>query len=117
LRVLGATRPQRRTAEIAATALVTFFAASVAVVVAFALSPLSPVGTARDAEPHPGFAFDWSLYFAGFVVLFAGTVLAALVAIVRTTSRRDLPGRETIETQAASSRLGDLAGRTGLGAP
>ena len=33
-------------------------AASLAAVIGYALSPLTPVGAARDAEPHPGFSLE-----------------------------------------------------------
>ena len=51
----------RRSLIVLATArnlVVALVGAAGAVVVAFALSPLAPVGEARLAEPSPGFAFD-----------------------------------------------------------
>jgi ABC-type lipoprotein release transport system permease subunit len=43
----------------------------VAAVVGFLLSPLTPTGTARIAEPHPGFALDWVVVALGAL----GTIL------------------------------------------
>jgi ABC-type lipoprotein release transport system permease subunit len=49
--------------------------AGIAVAVAFALSPLTPTGVARIAEPHPGFAFDGMAIGIGA----AGIVLAVVL--------------------------------------
>jgi hypothetical protein len=43
-----------------------------AVGLAVALSPLAPLGPARQVDPAPGFAFDWSVLGVGFAVLAAG---------------------------------------------
>ncbi len=45
------------------------------VVVAYLLSPFTPVGEARLADPTPGFTFDW-------VVLLPGAVAALVVVVV-----------------------------------
>jgi hypothetical protein len=39
--------------------------AAIAVVVAVALSPLTPIGVARRAELHPGVLADWPVLAAG----------------------------------------------------
>ncbi|MEX2556317.1 MAG: FtsX-like permease family protein [Actinomycetota bacterium] len=49
--------------------------AALAVLVAFALSPLTPVGDARFAEPSPGLAFDVSVVGLGAAGLLLVTVL------------------------------------------
>src|SRR4029077_8992228 len=58
------------------------------VVLAVALSPLTPVGVARTAELHPGLAFDALVIGAGVGATVLGTVLAALWPAVRTARLR-----------------------------
>jgi len=53
LRAIGATRTQRFTAELTTLAVVALLAAVLAVVIGWLFSPLSPIGVARGAEPHP----------------------------------------------------------------
>src|SRR2546423_14875299 len=54
-------------------------AAVVAVVVGFALSPLTPTGIARIAEPNPGFAFDAAVIVVGALATLP--VVAAVAAL------------------------------------
>jgi ABC-type lipoprotein release transport system permease subunit len=55
--------------------------AVVAVVVALALSPLTPTGLARIAEPAPGFAVDaWAVGLGAAAVLLASVVFTAVPA-------------------------------------
>jgi ABC-type lipoprotein release transport system permease subunit len=78
LRALGMSRTQ-----LAATAMVKVLAVSIAgaalaVLLAILASPLTPVGPARLAEPHPGIAVNVAvlgLGFAGVVTLLALTTL------------------------------------------
>lgn len=58
LTALGLPRRQLVGLGIARNLLVAFVGAAGALVVAFVLSPLTPVGEARLAEPSPGFAFE-----------------------------------------------------------
>ena len=51
------------------------FGAVLGVGIALAMSPIWPLGLARDAEPHPGFAADWTVLGVGAAVL---TVFAIL---------------------------------------
>jgi hypothetical protein len=56
--------------------MMAFAGAVGAVVVAFVLSPLAPVGEARLAEPSPGFAFD------PLVLLLGALVIVVVVAVL-----------------------------------
>ena len=58
LRALGMTRRQLVTMGAGRGAVVGLAGGAVAALVAFLISPLLPVGLARVAEPHPGFAVD-----------------------------------------------------------
>jgi hypothetical protein len=58
LNALGMPRRQLWATAMSRTAVKAVVAAGVAAGVAFALSPLLPIGLGRLAEPHPGFAFD-----------------------------------------------------------
>jgi ABC-type lipoprotein release transport system permease subunit len=59
-----------------------------AVVVAFALSPLAPVGEARLAEPSPGFAFDPLVLLLGAVATVVVVVTLGLWPSVRASHVR-----------------------------
>lgn len=115
LRAIGATRTQRFTAELTTLAAVALLAALLAAVVGWLFSPLAPIGNARDAEPHPGFALDLALSAIAIAAIFAGTVLAALPAILRVAFTRELPGNVASDARARRSRLSDLVARSGLG--
>lgn len=82
------------------------------VIVAVVLSPLTPVGPARRAEPDPGVAVDMLVLAVGLSVLAAlGAVLGGVTA--RMANRR-------VAGPAASalpSRLADLAARMGFAPP
>jgi putative ABC transport system permease protein len=81
LRALGATRPQLWAAAMARAALATVAGAAGAVGVAIALSPLTPLGDARAAEPDPGIHLDPTVVLGGGAALVLSTlVLAALPA-------------------------------------
>ena len=76
LSALGMSRAQLWLGGIGRGLLVGAAGAALAAGVAFALSPLLPVGLARTAEPHPGFAFDaTAIAFGalGTAVLVTGT--------------------------------------------
>jgi hypothetical protein len=92
LRAIGATRTQRFAAETTTLAIVALSAAVLAAVVGVLLSPLTPVGGARTVEPHTGFALNLGLSALAIATIFVGTVLAALPAVLRVASTRQLPG-------------------------
>jgi len=78
LRAIGLGRSQLIGSSVLKATVVAAGAAVVAVVVAVALSPLSPIGVARTAEPDPGVAVDVEVLLLGA----AAVVLAVLVLSV-----------------------------------
>src|SRR5690242_1541213 len=99
LRALGFSRGQLFSLGIARAAVIGLAAAWVVVPVAALLSPLTPVGLARIAEPDPGFAVDAVPLGLGAALDVLLTMLASAVpawagARTATTSReRPGPGR------------------------
>src|SRR6266498_771126 len=96
LRALGFSRAQLFSLGIIRAAIIGMASACVVVPVAVLLSPLTPVGLARIAEPDPGFAVDaWPLLLGAVLAAFL-TVLASAIpawAAVRTaTVSREGPG-------------------------
>ena len=57
-------------------------------VLAVVASPLTPIGTARIAEPHPGIAVDGAALALGVVATIMFFVAAAAIPLWRATSRR-----------------------------
>jgi ABC-type lipoprotein release transport system permease subunit len=77
LRALGLTRRDIVAASVATHAIVIACAATIGGVVAFALSPLFPVGLGRQVDPDPGLHADWMVIGIGLLA----TVLVLLLAI------------------------------------
>src|SRR5438094_1116240 len=75
LRALGFSRAQLFSLGMVRAAIIGLASACVVVPVAVLLSPLTPVGLAKIAEPDPGFAFD-------AVPLVLGAVLAAVLTML-----------------------------------
>src|SRR6266540_3204402 len=96
LRALGFSRAQLFSLGIIRAAIIGMASACVVVPVAVLLSPLTPVGLARIAEPDPGFAVDAGPLLLGAVLAAFLTVLASAIpawAAVRTaTVSREGPG-------------------------
>jgi hypothetical protein len=98
---LGMTKPQIVGSEVLAMTPVAIGAAVVAVVVAVALSPLAPVGIARQAELHPGIDVNLIVMGAGVAAVVAFVVSVTAVAAwprgragaARQTRRPVLPSR------------------------
>jgi hypothetical protein len=87
--------------------------AIVALIVAFATSPLTPIGRARGVEPHPGLRFDALAIVGGAALVAAGCLVAgagaAWVVGRRARTRRALRPRP--------SRLAVLTTRARLSPP
>jgi putative ABC transport system permease protein len=83
LRALGMTRRELLMVDIARAAAIGAVAASLAVALAVAFSPLMPIGLARDLEPAPGLSFDPFVLGLGG----AGVFLAVALAGAFTTSQ------------------------------
>ena len=69
LAALGMTRGQLMTAGLIEVAAAAAAGAALACAVAFAASPLMPIGPARLAEPHPGLNADLPVLTAGFAAI------------------------------------------------
>ena len=88
--------------------------AALAVLLAVGLSPLAPLGPARQVDPTPGFAFDWTVLGVGFAVMAVG--LGALtVALAYRRARRHI-GQRSVPVQRGSVVV-NAAARYGLSAP
>jgi hypothetical protein len=108
LAAMGSTPVQLWAIAMTRAALITSAGALVAVGLAYALSPFTQSGLARDVEPHPGFAFDAVTIVPGALVIVAVSLVVAAVPTWKAIRRR--PG------DAASSRAGGLMGAS-AGAP
>ena len=120
---LGVPPGARGAVPLVLAALVGAVAAATASALAVALSPLSPIGPARDIEPHPGTAADTSVLLVGAIaVLLAAGAVGALVSMeLRRAEAQGRAGRMGIVsrvtgwlpvTAAAGARLsaGELGG-------
>jgi hypothetical protein len=107
LATLGMSRRQLFVLGLMRAAIVGAAAGLVAVAVAAALSPLTPIGLARVAEPDPGFSFDWIAIGIGAVaVLIVTVVLTAIPAWRAATKPADV-----METGSRRSSLAEVATR------
>ena len=107
LRALGMTRRQLFAVDVARAVAIGAVAACAAVALAFAFSPLTPIGLARDLEPMPGFALDVPVLALGgagvvFLVVFAG----AFASLQARTAHRDLEPRTGCPPAEALARWG-----------
>ncbi len=118
LRALGATSGERFRTELAGAGAAIGAAAVLAVIIAFLLSPLTPVGLAREAEPHGGFTLHTGLALATLAFFVVGALGAAIPAAWRVATARGLPGAgASIATRDHSSAVAEAATRAGLGVP
>lgn len=76
---LGMSRAQLVWLGIARAAVISLMAAGVAVPAAVLLSPLTPIGLARTAEPDPGFTVDPVPLALGAILIGFLTILAAAI--------------------------------------
>jgi hypothetical protein len=77
LMALGVSRAQILGSALVRAGAIGILAASIALTVGVALSPLAPIGIVRPLEPDPGLRFDW-------FVLGIGTALTLAVVVVLT---------------------------------
>jgi hypothetical protein len=80
LSALGVTRRRLVVLAMAGTLIITMAGVTGGAVLAVALSPLTPVGEARLADPSTGFAFDGS-------ILLPGALAAAVIVLALGRSR------------------------------
>jgi ABC-type lipoprotein release transport system permease subunit len=83
LRAIGLGPRQRLVGLAAPFFAVGAIGALIAVAFAFAASPLTPIGVARDAEPDPGLWFDSAALGVGFVTVLVIVSVLALVSAWR----------------------------------
>jgi ABC-type lipoprotein release transport system permease subunit len=110
---LGFSRGQLIAALLLQVAVAGVVGGIVAVAAAVLASPLMPIGPARLAEPHPGFAVDWVVLGLGLLAVVVGTVALAAWPAWRAAKAFDADAR------AATTRptLGDRALRVGVRPP
>jgi hypothetical protein len=113
-RALGATRRQRIAVEVAPLIAAALVAAVAAALLSYALSPLTPIGAARDAEPHAGFSLNFALAGSVIALTLAGAIIAALPSLWRLATTNVLPGPSSLESRERGSRVADLFARTRL---
>lgn len=111
LAALGVERPTRMVAVSALGMLAALVGLVGAVGVSVVLSPLHPIGVARQAEVDPGLHLDAGLTAAGLLV-----ALAVSAALAGLTALR-LRFRRTVRPAGAARRRGLAAGIARAGAP
>jgi putative ABC transport system permease protein len=113
LRAIGMTSRQLFALGFARSVALALVSAAVAVGVAVALSPLAPIGYARELEPTPGFDLDPLVVgFGGAAVLAAVLSAGAFAAWWAADRARALPADGPARVRAA-----DALARWGLPAP
>jgi hypothetical protein len=110
LRALGMSRVQLVVLGILRAAIIGVVAACMAVPMAVLLSPLTPIGLARIAEPNPGFAVDALPLILGAVSVFFLTILGAAVP-AWTAARTATTGSASVEADQRPSALVGAVGR------
>jgi hypothetical protein len=110
LRALGMTRGQLIGLGAVRAALMAVLAAVLTLLVAFLLSPLAPIGRAREIEPKPGFSVDGVAFAAGASVVFFAVLVAGSLATWRVARagsadlRRSPEGRDALGSVAPALR-------------
>jgi putative ABC transport system permease protein len=115
LRALGMTRGQLVGVAVVRAAPIAVAGAAVAVTGAVALSPATPLGVARRAEPDPGLAVDLPILAVGAVAVVAGVLACAAVAGWR-AAHAPIGGLSVTEVGGAQrrSRIADALAAAGL---
>ena len=112
LSALGVSRRQLVTVGVARSLAIAVVGVMAGVLLAFLLSPLTPVGEARLAEPSPGFDVDMDVLLPVVV----GALVAVLVLGLWPAIRSARVGRRDLPVQVSRpSRI--VAGLTAAGAP
>ena len=118
LRTLGVTRAQLVGIVVMRAAVLGLAGAAIALLVAALSSPLLPVGLARQAEIHPGFAFDAAILVPGALTLAALVCALALIPawrVSRPTAVSGDPGSLGVGGTWASGIVGRAAVPTTAG--
>lgn len=112
LAALGMTRRERRGGRALVAVPACVLGGAGAIPVAYALSPWSPVGITRRAEPHPGLHWGgWTIPAGTALVLVAVLVLAAVTASIV----RDRPDPAGVTLGGARGPTSSLGVRLALG--
>lgn len=116
LRALGVTNRQLFLAVMARHSRVVLGGALGSLAVAYALSPVAPLGLARIAEPTPGFNFDARVALLGsLVTLLTVGCAASIGAAIAVRRRSQTEAAATTSLSALANRLPLSVGmRTGL---
>jgi hypothetical protein len=112
LRALGLTTRELTVVAVAEIAAVGVAGAALAVAVAMALSPLTPIGLARFAETNPGLRFDSLVLGTGALVVVLATVLLGLPGVGRAVRVSRGRARENVALERPG-RLVRFLSRTG----
>jgi ABC-type antimicrobial peptide transport system permease subunit len=112
LAALGLTRRQLFAASMAEAAAAAVAGAIVAVAIAIAVSPLTPIGPARLAEPHPGVSVNAGVLAAGAAAIVV--LLAARVALTAWRQAGARPAAEVAEPSRSRPRLAERLSWTGV---
>ncbi len=113
LRSLGMAPGQLASLSLARTAIVTTTGGLLAVIVAVAASPLTPVGPARIAEPHPGLAVNVAVLGAGLGAIMLLPLALVLPAVWRASAKS--PASWPAAGPAVPERLSRTAAALGAG--
>lgn len=111
LRAMGATARQLLGLGMMRAGMIGGGAAALSVLVAFTLSPLTPIGTARVAEPDPGFALDAAAIGIGAAATLALVILLSVVPSLRAARLARLP-EGSARAAGRPSRLAERVSRT-----
>lgn len=114
---LGMTPRQQWAVAVARAAVVGLLSAIVAVVVAAALSPFSPLGIARVAEPDPGLHVDWTVFGVAVASMLVAFSLLTAVPAWRSTTAARRRARRTRGSAAGTSATASILARAGASTP
>jgi ABC-type lipoprotein release transport system permease subunit len=109
LRALGMTSSQVFTTALFRLLIVSAAGAVIAVVVAVAVSPLTPIGLARLIDPRPGLSFDVRALLVGAAAVIGISLLLGALAEARTATR---PATGVDEARDRPSRLANWLARS-----
>ena len=105
LRAVGFTGGQLRARALGRGAAIAMVAAVIALITAVLLSPLTPLGVARQAELHPGFDVNLAYLGAGVVIVVVFVVVLSVIPVLLVPPSR-LRSRQTSTRITAGSRAG-----------
>jgi hypothetical protein len=110
LRALGMTSGQVFVTALMRVALVGVVGAVIAVAIAIAVSPLTPIGLPRLIDPRPGLSLDITALAIGALAVVGATVLVGVLAEARAAVR---PGaRAADESRQRPSRVANTLARS-----